>query len=708
MPSRLASAQSAYLRSAAHQPVDWHPWGPAAFERARRENKPVLLDIGAVWCHWCHVMDRESYEDAGVAETLNSDWICVKVDRDERPDVDARYQRAVQALTGQGGWPLTAFLTAEGDVFYGGTYFPPHDGQGRPGFLAVLRELSRIFQDERDRVTTQAGQVREHLAAAPPETVPGAVQDSLLEAACDGMARVFDVRFGGFGTQPKFPHPGACELLLARWVDTAEGWLRDIVDRTLLAMARGGVYDQLGGGFHRYAVDARWIVPHFEKMAYDNAELLRVYVHAAAAASAASASSAGGEERQMRQERQIYHGVVEGTTDWIMTTLARPEGGYGASQDADVGLDDDGDYFTWTPEEARVVVTDDEFTVLAHHYDIDAVGEMHHNPRKNVLWVKQSSAQVAAATGWTAERVAALLASGVRKLQAARAARPAPYVDTTVYTGWSAMLATALLEAAAYLDRPDVERHALLSIERLFREATDAEGGVRHTLGGDAGAPLVLEDQGQLAAAALDAFELTGEPVWLERARGLAVRTWERFAADDGTLFDRPRDAGGDGFLRQPLTPVQDAPAPSGNGVAALLAARLAEHTGEPVWRERLERLLDAVAGGLDALSLYAATLLRAVDWRLHPTTHVVVVGERDDPRARALVTAARRTYRPRKVITRLVPGADAARLPPPLRAMLDGQAPRAYVCAGAACAAPTTDAAELGATLATFGRSTV
>jgi uncharacterized protein YyaL (SSP411 family) len=706
MPSRLAAAQSAYLRSAAHQPVDWHAWGPEPFERARREHKPVLLDIGAVWCHWCHVMDRESYEDRVVAEALNRDWICVKVDRDERPDVDTRYQRAVQALTGQGGWPLTAFLTGDGDVFYGGTYFPPHDGHGRPGFLAVLRELHRIYQDEHDKVVTQAGQIRAHLANVPREAVPGPVGEALLDDACDGLARLFDVRYGGFGTQPKFPHPGACELLLARWVDTGEGWLRDIVDRTLLAMARGGIYDQIGGGFHRYTVDARWVVPHFEKMAYDNAELLRVYVHAAASA-APPASAAGGEERQARQQRQEeYRRVVAGTTDWIMTTLARPEGGYGASQDADVGLEDDGDYFTWTPDEVRAVVTDEEFAVLGRHYDIDAAGEMRHNPAKNVLWVKQPVTEIAAATGWTGERVTALLASGVRKLQAARGARPAPFVDTTVYTGWSAMLASALLEAGALLDRPDVERHALLSIERLFREASDPSGLVRHTLGGDAAAPLVLEDQAQLAAAALDAFELTGESAWLHRARALAARVWERFATDDGTLLDRPRDADGHGFLSQPLTPIQDAPAPSGNGVAALLAARLAEHTGEPVWRERLERLLDAVAGGLVALSLYAATLLRGVDWRLHPAMHVVLVGEAEDPASRALLRAARRAYRPRKLITRLAPGAVPTSLPPPLQAMLDGTTPRAYVCADTACAAPTADPDELAVTIATFGRS--
>jgi uncharacterized protein len=275
-----------------------------------------------------------------------------------------------------------------------------------------------------------------------------------------------------------------------------------------------------------------------------------------------------------------------------------------------------------------------------------------------------------------------------------------------VYTGWSAMLAAALLEAAVFLERPDAETHALRTLGRLFRDATDPAGGVRRTLGGEGGAPLVLEDQAQLAAAALDALEVTGDSVWLDRARALAAHTWERFATADGTLLDRPRDAGGAGALGQPLTPVQDAPAPSGNGVAALVAARLAEHTGEPVWRERLERLLDAVAGGLTGLALYAATLLRAADWRLHPATHVVVVGEADDAGARALLAAARRTYRPRKVITRLDPGARGASLPAPLRGMLDRSAPRAYVCTGTACAAPTDDPLGLAAAIATFGRS--
>ncbi|MBI2072828.1 MAG: thioredoxin domain-containing protein [Gemmatimonadetes bacterium] len=703
MASRLASQQSAYLRSAAHQPVEWHPWSAEAFERAKRENKPILLDIGAVWCHWCHVMDGESYENPRVAEALNRDWICIKVDRDERPDVDARYQRAVQLFSGQGGWPLTGFLTPDGEVFYGGTYFPPDGMHGRPGFLTVLAELSRIYREEPARVSSQAEQIRRHLEGLAQEASPGPISDDLLHQAAEAIARAFDFRNGGFGTQPKFPHPGACDFLLARWFDTRHPWLRDMVDRTLAAMARGGVFDQIGGGFHRYSVDARWIVPHFEKMAYDNSELLRVYLHAAASAAPAAATEKP-QGAQLPQEGE-YHRVIEGITDWIMSVLAQPGGGYAASQDADVGLADDGDYFTWTPEEARAAVTEAEFAALVRHYDIDDAGEMHHNPKKNVLWVRQSASEIAAGTGWPADRVAALLESGRGKLRQARAKRQAPSVDTTVYTGWSAMMASALLEAAVYLGRPDVEHHALATLERLFTEGAeqDGAGGVRHALGG--ADTRVLEDQVHVACSALDGFEVTGDVRWLTRASALARYTWAEFASDDGGLYDLPRHRAGEGFLSQRLKPAQDAPAPSGNGVAGLLAARLAEHTGDPEWRVRLQRLLGGFAGSLAGLSLSSATLLRAADWYLHPAAHVVIVGPADDATARQLMLVARRTYRPRKVLTRLLPGADPSGLPAPLRTMLDGRSPRAYVCAGTACAAPTDDPAELAATITTFAR---
>ncbi|HYF39589.1 MAG TPA: DUF255 domain-containing protein, partial [Gemmatimonadales bacterium] len=365
--NRLAESPSAYLQSAAHQPIHWYPWGEEAFAAAQAADKPVLLDIGAVWCHWCHVMDGESYENPDLADFLNQHFVCIKVDRDERPDVDARYQRAVQTLTQQGGWPLTAFLTPTGEVFFGGTYFPPDGKYGRPGFRTVLASVLEAYRSRRDQVQAQAQTIRRVLDEHLDEGAPGEVSPALLDQAISQMARAFDQVNGGFGSQPKFPHPGAITLLLHRWYDQPSEHIRTMLDRTLQGMARGGVHDQLGGGFHRYSVDARWIVPHFEKMSYDNSELLKNYLDAYALLGTGE-----------------YADVARGIVHWVREEGSDPEGGYAASQDADVGLDDDGDYFTWTRDEAAAVLTPDELEVTSAYYDIGTAGEMHHNPGKNV------------------------------------------------------------------------------------------------------------------------------------------------------------------------------------------------------------------------------------------------------------------------------------------------------------------------------------
>src|SRR5512134_2702521 len=362
MENLLAGEESAYLRSAAHQPVHWLPWGDAAFARARAEDKPILLDIGAVWCHWCHVMDGESYESPDVAAILNRDFVCVKVDRDERPDVDSRYQRAVAAISGQGGWPLTAFLTPDGDVFFGGTYFPPDEARpGHPGFGTVLRHVARLYREQPDKVRGSALAIREHVGATLDEGRPGAVTPEIIDQAMEQMSRVFDAVHGGFGTAPKFPHAGAVELALARWWDTRLDPHRAIVEKTLTGMAHGGIRDHVGGGFHRYSVDERWIVPHFEKMAYDNSELLRVYVHGAASLPRTTGREEG---RTGDGAAALYRRAIEGMVHWVGTELSDPAGGYYASQDADVGLDDDGDYFTWTLDEAGAVVAGRELEAL--------------------------------------------------------------------------------------------------------------------------------------------------------------------------------------------------------------------------------------------------------------------------------------------------------------------------------------------------------
>src|SRR6201996_6383770 len=411
----LAKAASAYLRSAMHQPVEWQGWGEAAFEKAKAADKPILLDIGAVWCHWCHVMDRESYESAATAKIINDHFVAVKVDRDERPDVDTRYQAAVSAISGQGGWPLTAFLTPEGKPYFGGTYFPPSDQHGRPGFQRVLLTMAEAFQNRRDEVNESAGSVMaaiEHNESFMGRS--GNPGPELVAKLVASTLKQFDSRSGGFGSQPKFPHSGAIDLLLdvSSRVSTVAGADGEAAKTaamvTLQKMSRGGIYDHLAGGFHRYSVDERWVVPHFEKMSYDNSELLKNYVHA---------FQTFVEPEFARVAKDMMRWMDEWLTD-------RERGGFYASQDADVSLDDDGDYFTWTREETAAVLTEDELAVAGLYFDIGEMGDLHHTSKKNGVHVKYIVEEVAQKLARDAAAVRSDLEAARKKLYAARLERP--------------------------------------------------------------------------------------------------------------------------------------------------------------------------------------------------------------------------------------------------------------------------------------------
>ena len=652
----LSSEPSAYLKSAAHQPVHWHPWGDAAFAAARAGDKPILLDIGAVWCHWCHVMDGESYEDPAVAEIVNREFVCIKVDRDERPDVDARYQRAVQALTGQGGWPLTAFLTPEGEVFFGGTYFPPEDNQyGRPGFPSVLRQVAGIYREQRAKVAENATAIRRHVTQSLDEAKGGEVTPAILGRGADEMAHLFDVRYGGFGTAPKFPHPAGVTFLLARWHDTREDWMREVVEKTLTGMARGGIRDHVGGGFHRYAVDERWIVPHFEKMAYDNSELLHAYLDGYAALGT-----------------PLFKEVAEGIVNWVLEVLSdRAQGAFYTSQDADVQFGDDGDYWTWTTDELREALPDKAFHVARRTFDVEQAGEMHHNPRKNVLWWKHDPA---GDDEWS------VLKDALGRLKAARDKRNAPYVDTTPYVNWNAMMASAFLHAGAVLDRPQCNEHALRVLERIWSMAWDEDRGMGHVIGRTEPHGL-LEDNVHAAAAFLDASEATGDDAWLTRATAV-MHYCGRAHWDDanGGFLDLARGRGGPAYLATPAKPIQDSPTPSANGVAALVLARLWALTDDAAWRRLLDRQLQTFGGAASQLALYGATLLRAVDWGLNPITRVEVVGARGQGPACDMHLLALQAYRPRKVVVRKT-----------------AERPAATVCVGTTCSLPVATPGALG-----------
>ncbi len=631
-------------------------------------------------------MDGESYEDPELARFLNDHFICIKVDRDERPDVDTRYQRAVQAITQQGGWPLTAFLTPKGEVFYGGTYFPPDGKFGRPGFRTVLESVLDAYRSRHDQVQAQAQTIRRALDAHLDEAAPGEISARILDDAVSQMAGVFDPEYGGFGSQPKFPHPGAMTFLLHRWCHRPSAGVRAMIDGTLQGMGRGGVYDQIAGGFHRYSVDRQWIVPHFEKMAYDNSELLKAYLDAYALF--------GTEE---------YADVASGIVRWVREVMTLPDGGYAASQDADVGLDDDGDYFTWTREEAAAVLTPEEMEIASAYYDIGTAGEMHHNPGKNVLFVASSASAIAGQTRRSEAEVETLLGSATEKLRRARAGRRAPFVDLSRYTNWNAMMASAMLRAGVILEDAAAHGHAMATLGLLRREAGSPDA-VPHTPGGLTG---LLDDQVQTAAAALDAYELTGDREWLDWAVRLMDRVWQDYwDGDGGGLFDTARSGAPElGLLPARAKPVQDTPTPSPNGVAGVVCARLHQLTGASRWGERGNALVTAFAGRAGELGLYAAAYLLAADWHLNPVTHLVIVGPTGDPVADAMHRAALKGFLPRRVVQRLTPE-EAARqtLPAALSAMLAaGSSTRAYACTGASCRPPAQDLESWRATLASL-----
>ena len=673
--NRLASAASAYLRSASHQPIHWFPWSPAAFAAAREQDRPVLLDIGAVWCHWCHVMDGESYEDPGLAAYLNEHFVCIKVDRDERPDVDARYQRAVQAFTRQGGWPLTAFLTPDGEVFFGGTYFPPEGKYGQPGFRSVLSSVLEAYHARRGQVEAQAQAIRKVLDAHLDETTPGEPSARLLAEAQERIASVFDPVNGGFGSQPKFPHPGAVTFLLHRWHDQAEDTTRRIIDRTLEGMARGGMHDQLGGGFHRYSVDAKWIVPHFEKMSYDNSELLKAYLDAYAAF--------GTEE---------FADVARGIVRWVREVMSDTEPGYAASQDADVGLEDDGDYFTWTREETAAVLTGDELDVAAAYYDIGTAGEMHHNPGKNVLFVSASLPAVARLTGLSEEAARLLLIGAREKLLAARRLRPTPFVDRTRYTNWNAMMASAMLRASVVLDDAAARDHALRDARRSSPgerrgRCTGPHAGWRERPAGRPGARgrrrarRLRDHWGSDVARVGRADHGAGLAGLLGRRGGRAVR----YRSRPGRRIGPAARAGeaGPGYAH--------AVAERGRGHHPHPPARADRRARD--WRERAGALISAFAGGAADLGLYGAAFLLALDWYVNPATHLVVIGAAGDETADAMHRAALAGFAPRRVVQRLTPEeAETGSLPPAIAGMLAaGTGTRGYACVGTSCGLPAT-----------------
>ena len=583
--NKLANEKSPYLRHASTQKIDWHPWSEEAFELARREDKPVFLSTGAVWCHWCHVMAKESFEDEETARLVNEHFIAIKLDRDERPDIDRRFQQAVAAMGRGGGWPLSVFLTPDKQPFYGGAYFPPEDRQGRPGFKNVLRSVSNFYKTKREAVDDYSRRVRE--ALKPDALSPSELSETMIDGAEKAMLALFDMRNGGFGTAPKFPMPGALEFLLRRAAMSAGPSAGVAARRTLEAMAEGGFHDHLGGGFHRYSVDEAWRIPHFEKMADDNAGLLRNYVDGYAVF---------GDERF----RDVAIGIITFTRD----VLSDPHGGFYASQDADVTPDDEGGYFTWTEDEFKRHLDPDEYTLLSTYLLHDR-GSMHHDPSKNVLFATRFVQEIAEGLGRNAEDIQSVIRVGKKKLLAARTHRETPFIDKTLYTSLNGMLISAYFHAYAVLGDEEVRAFGVKSLERILAERL-VDGVLWHA----EHIPAALDDYVFLIDALIAGYEATARRQYLTGADELMADCLEKFQdKKEGGFFDTEREV-----LGTRLKKIEDIPHASANALAALLLLKLALLTGKDEYQQLAGQLLRLFAGTALEMSVHAGAYLCALD----------------------------------------------------------------------------------------------
>jgi hypothetical protein len=614
MMNKLSGQHSTYLQHAAHQPVDWHPWSEEAFNLARERNKPVFLSTGAVWCHWCHVMAGESFEDEETARLLNANFVCIKLDRDERPDIDRRFQQAVAAMGGGNGWPLSVFLTPDKQAFYGGTYFPPDDRQGRPSFKKVLKAVSEFYVVRKQDALSYAATVVEALKPEPGE--PEDLDEGLLAEAERTMLSVFDTENGGFGSMPKFPLPGAIEFLLRRSRDGSKE-AGEAARKTLSAMAAGGFHDQLGGGFHRYSVDEAWRVPHFEKMADDNAGLLRNYSEGYALF--------GGE---------TFLQAARGILKFAGTELADPGGGFYASQDADVTPEDEGGYFTWTDAELREVLDARQYEAMTAHF-IHPGGSMHHDPRKNVLTSNQTAAAIAEGTGKSEADVEALLQEAKGKMLARRLTRTAPLVDKMLYPSLNGMMIAAYFRAYNVMDEPAMLKVAERALERILNERF-RNGVLWHA----EGIPGLLEDYIHVLDALVAGYEATARPRYLERAEALMGICGEKFLdAAEGGFFDTEGEVLG---LR--LKRIEDVPHPSPNAVAIRVLLRLAAVTGKEDYRREAERSLKLFAGIARNMGVHGGSYFCALH-AYYRAQALTIEAAPDSSLARAARLAAARSY---------------------------------------------------------------
>ena len=682
MSNRLADERSPYLLQHKDNPVDWYPWGPEAFARARAEEKPVFLSIGYSTCHWCHVMERESFENRRIADALNGGFVSIKVDREERPDVDDIYMAAVQTMTGSGGWPLSLFLTPDGRPFYGGTYYPPDDRWGRPGFLSLLASIERAWMTRRSELEASAGELLAHVVAMS-EGAPGGarVGAEALDTAFSEMQRQFDRKNGGFGGAPKFPPAMRLELLVREFLRTGNGDAREMAESTLTRMAEGGLYDQVGGGFHRYSVDAHWLVPHFEKMLYDNAMLARVYVLAARAF-----------------DNPRHARIARDTLDFLLREMTPEEGGFFAAQDADSG-GEEGTYYVWTPGQLTAALGSKAAALTAARFGVTDGGNFEGGA--TVLSVVRSVADLAREFRRPEAEISEELEAARRTLREVRSRRVAPATDDKLLTDWSALAISAFALAGRVFREPRYERAAVNAADRILARCrrSGAPGELLHReRGGEAGIPAFASDYANLIEALLDLYEATFDARYFREA----VALQDVFDAE----YSDPR--GGyaltteahDGLILRPRETI-DGATPSSNSVAASNLLRLHAFTGEARHRDKAEAIFSVFSATLTRAPSALPRMLCAVDRAAAASREIVLSGSK----GRSDFEALRETVFAGGSLNRVVAHADEEASLAGLSPLVEGRGPdggpaRAFVCENFACRLPIVDPAELAATL--------
>jgi uncharacterized protein len=672
MANRLARETSPYLVQHADNPVDWYPWADEALERAKRENKPILLSIGYAACHWCHVMAHESFEDSATAAVMNERFINIKVDREERPDLDAIYMQAVQAMTGHGGWPMTVFLTPEGVPFYGGTYFPRQDRHGMPSFTRILTTVSDAYRSKPEQVQRTAESVREMYATASKATrSAGTLAPDVLDSAYRALASQYDDAFGGFGGAPKFPQTMSLDFLLRYWARRGVENALAIVSRSFIRMAHGGIYDQVGGGFARYSVDAEWLVPHFEKMLYDNALLVRLGAHL----------------WQTTKDEEVRR-VTEETIDWALREMRSPEGGFYSSYDAD-SEGHEGKFYVWTADEFDAALGADA-PVMRDYWGVTPSGNFE---GKTILSVVGDRRAVAARFGVSSDALDATVQRAKRALYDVRKRRAWPGLDDKVLASWNGLMVRGLAEAARAFGNADYARAAVESGEFLFANLVRDGRVMRSYKNGNARIAGYLEDYAALGLAALSLYELTFDRTWLDRARAMGESMVRWFWSDDaGAFFDTASDQ--EQLITRPRD-VTDNAIPSGTSLAVDLLLRLADLFDDDAARRHAAYVLETVAPAMARYPTGFGHMLGDADMLVNGATELAIVGERGSAEFSSLERTAAEEYLPSLI---LVGGSPASDERIALLANRDAgdRGATAYLCRNYACEQPAHSAREL------------